>query len=184
MSEVRIAAEPRTEFGKGGARRTRRAGRIPAVLYGHGQDVVHLSLPDQAGHANGFMSAAYLRAVRRSDRLLGRILSTVRSRPALRKHTVVALTTDHGGSGATHADARRVANYRVPFLVWGPGVAAGRNLYGLSRGYRGPGSARTTYRGRQPIRNGDLANLVTDVLDLPRVPGSTFNRRQRLDAFR
>ncbi|MBW9215142.1 alkaline phosphatase family protein [Mumia sp. zg.B53] len=145
---------------------------------------VHLSLPDQAGHARGFMSAAYLRAVRRADRLLGRILSTVRSRPALRKHTLVALTADHGGSGATHADARRVANYRVPFLVWGPGVAAGRNLYGLSRGYRGPGSARTTYRGRQPIRNGDLANLVTDVLDLPRVPGSTFNRRQRLDAFR
>jgi len=37
MSEVRIAAEPRTEFGKGGARRTRRAGKVPAVLYGHGQ---------------------------------------------------------------------------------------------------------------------------------------------------
>ena len=34
---VRIGAEPRTEFGKGGARRTRRAGRVPAVLYGHGQ---------------------------------------------------------------------------------------------------------------------------------------------------
>ena len=45
MSEVRIAAEPRTEFGKGGARRTRRAGKVPAVLYGHGGDPVHLSLP-------------------------------------------------------------------------------------------------------------------------------------------
>lgn len=47
MSEVRIAAEERSQFGKGGARRTRRAGQIPAVLYGHGQDPVHLSL---AGH--------------------------------------------------------------------------------------------------------------------------------------
>lgn len=45
MSEVRIAAEPRTEFGKGGARRTRRAGKVPAVLYGHGSDVRHISLP-------------------------------------------------------------------------------------------------------------------------------------------
>lgn len=45
MSEVRIAAEPRTEFGKGAARRTRRAGKVPAVLYGHGTDPRHISLP-------------------------------------------------------------------------------------------------------------------------------------------
>lgn len=41
----KLAAEVRTEFGKGAARRTRRAGRIPAVLYGHGQETAHLSLP-------------------------------------------------------------------------------------------------------------------------------------------
>ncbi|MBA3489517.1 MAG: 50S ribosomal protein L25/general stress protein Ctc [Longispora sp.] len=45
MSEVRISAEPRTEFGKGGARRTRRAGKIPAVLYGHGEAPKHVALP-------------------------------------------------------------------------------------------------------------------------------------------
>ena len=45
MAEVRIDADIRTEFGKGAARRTRRAGRIPAVLYGHGTDPQHLSLP-------------------------------------------------------------------------------------------------------------------------------------------
>ncbi|MCW2947986.1 MAG: ribosomal rRNA E-loop binding protein Ctc/L25/TL5 [Actinoallomurus sp.] len=45
MSEVRIAAEPRTEFGKGPARRTRRSGKVPAVLYGHGTDPRHISLP-------------------------------------------------------------------------------------------------------------------------------------------
>jgi large subunit ribosomal protein L25 len=45
VPEVRIAAEPRTEFGKGGARRTRRSGKIPAVLYGHGSDPRHISLP-------------------------------------------------------------------------------------------------------------------------------------------
>jgi large subunit ribosomal protein L25 len=45
VSEVRLAAEPRTEFGKGAARRTRRDGKIPAVLYGHGSDPKHLALP-------------------------------------------------------------------------------------------------------------------------------------------
>ena len=45
MAEVRLIAETRTEFGKGGARRTRRAGKIPAVLYGHGLEPRHLSLP-------------------------------------------------------------------------------------------------------------------------------------------
>ncbi|GAA3673858.1 50S ribosomal protein L25/general stress protein Ctc [Nonomuraea antimicrobica] len=45
MSEVRIAAEPRTTFGKGAARKIRRADKVPAVLYGHGIDPKHLTLP-------------------------------------------------------------------------------------------------------------------------------------------
>ena len=45
MPEVRIAAETRDEFGKGAARRFRREGRVPAVLYGHGTETRHLSLP-------------------------------------------------------------------------------------------------------------------------------------------
>ncbi|GEL18787.1 50S ribosomal protein L25/general stress protein Ctc [Pseudonocardia asaccharolytica] len=45
MADARIDAETRTEFGKGAARRTRRAGKIPAVLYGHGTDPQHLALP-------------------------------------------------------------------------------------------------------------------------------------------
>jgi large subunit ribosomal protein L25 len=45
VSEVRIAAEPRTEFGKGASRRARRAGKVPAVLYGHGTEPRHLNLP-------------------------------------------------------------------------------------------------------------------------------------------
>ena len=46
MAEASIDAETRTEFGKGAARRTRRAGKIPAVLYGHGTDPQHLALPE------------------------------------------------------------------------------------------------------------------------------------------
>ena len=45
MSETTLQAESRTEFGKGAARRLRRASKVPAVLYGHGTDPIHVSLP-------------------------------------------------------------------------------------------------------------------------------------------
>ncbi|WP_129308718.1 50S ribosomal protein L25/general stress protein Ctc [Streptomyces sp. L2] len=45
MSEVKLSAETRTEFGKGAARRVRRASKVPAVLYGHGTEPLHLTLP-------------------------------------------------------------------------------------------------------------------------------------------
>ena len=45
MAEVKLSAESRSEFGKGAARRLRRANKVPAVLYGHGTDPVHVTLP-------------------------------------------------------------------------------------------------------------------------------------------
>jgi large subunit ribosomal protein L25 len=45
VAEVKLTAELRTEFGKGAARRIRRAAKIPAVLYGHGSDPIHITLP-------------------------------------------------------------------------------------------------------------------------------------------
>ena len=45
MSEDLIIAETRTEFGKGAARRIRRADKVPAVIYGHGNDPIHVTLP-------------------------------------------------------------------------------------------------------------------------------------------
>jgi large subunit ribosomal protein L25 len=45
MSENILVAQTRTEFGKGAARRARRAGLVPAVLYGHGSDPIHLDVP-------------------------------------------------------------------------------------------------------------------------------------------
>ena len=45
MPEVKLTAELRTEFGKGAARRIRRANKVPAVLYGHGTDPIHITLP-------------------------------------------------------------------------------------------------------------------------------------------
>jgi len=48
VSEVKLSAQPRNEFGKGAARRLRRDNQVPAVLYGHGAEPVHVALP---GHA-------------------------------------------------------------------------------------------------------------------------------------
>jgi large subunit ribosomal protein L25 len=48
MAETTLQADLRTDFGKGAARRVRRSDRVPAVMYGHGTDPVHISLP---GHA-------------------------------------------------------------------------------------------------------------------------------------
>ncbi|KSU75046.1 50S ribosomal protein L25/general stress protein Ctc [Arthrobacter sp. BHU FT2] len=48
MSEQKLAAELRTEFGKGYARRARMANLIPAVIYGHGEAPVHITLPAKA----------------------------------------------------------------------------------------------------------------------------------------
>jgi large subunit ribosomal protein L25 len=45
MAAEKIAAESRTEFGKGAARRIRREHKVPAVIYGHGNDPVHVTLP-------------------------------------------------------------------------------------------------------------------------------------------
>lgn len=62
MSETTLTATLRTEFGKGAARRTRRAGSIPAVLYGHGRAPIHLALPGHdtflaiKGQANALLS--------------------------------------------------------------------------------------------------------------------------------
>ncbi|KIC65353.1 50S ribosomal protein L25/general stress protein Ctc [Pseudarthrobacter phenanthrenivorans] len=48
MSEQKLAAELRTEFGKGYARRARANHQIPAVIYGHGAEPIHVTLPAKA----------------------------------------------------------------------------------------------------------------------------------------
>lgn len=65
MSETKLQAETRTEFGKGAARRIRRADKVPAVLYGHGTDPIHITLPGhdtmlalKHGGANALLSVA------------------------------------------------------------------------------------------------------------------------------
>ncbi|MFE6647542.1 alkaline phosphatase family protein [Nocardioides sp. NPDC057772] len=144
--------------------------------------VVHLGSPDHHGHRDGGMSAAYRASVIRTDARIGRLLRAIDSSTALRGSTYVLLTADHGfRATATDHSAHLYANYRIPFVVWGPGVARGASLYRLNPDYRAPGTTRPTYAGAQPIRNGDLGNLALDLLGLGPIPGSTLNSTQSLD---
>lgn len=143
---------------------------------------IHLSRPDEAGHAYGWMSPEYLDAVQEVDGLLGDLVRTIRHHDRLRKHVVLVVTADHGGSGLDHDEAGQYANYRVPFFIWGRTVAQGADLYDLNADYADPGRARTRYSdAEQPVRNGDVANLVTDLLGLPALPHSLHDAGQDLD---
>ena len=133
---------------------------------------LHIPLPDKAGHAYGFMSPAYLKAVEDSGRLVARILDAINSDSRLKGRTTVVLTADHGGGARSksHSDPTLLRNYRVPFIAWGAGVKARSDLYTLNPERVRPGTGRPGYGSQPPIRNLDLASLVTTLLGYPPVP--------------
>lgn len=144
---------------------------------------VHLAPPDHAGHDHGWLSPPYLAAVRQTDHLLGSILTGIDSSPELGRHTVLVVTADHGGTGTRHADPTDPADYTIPFMVLGPGVPGDVDLYDLNPGRADPGRSRPSYSGPQPIRNADVADLVTDLLGLGPVPTSDVGSRNPLEVI-
>lgn len=144
---------------------------------------LHLGKPDQMGHAHGWLSPRYLNAVATVDRLIGSVIRQINGTPSLQSSTVVVLTSDHGGIPGTtrHSDKRNREDYRVPFTVWGAGIPRA-DLYRLNPTTRAnPGRTRPGFGAtRQPIRNGELANVSLSVLGLGPVPGSLWDARQDL----
>jgi hypothetical protein len=143
---------------------------------------VHYVDLDAVGHAYGWESAAYVASVHNVDGYLRDVLATVDSVPALAGKTVVLITADHGGFGFDHSDPTLPADYTIPFLAWGEGVARGADLYALNAVTRAdPGTARPDYNAMPPpIRNGEAANLALQLLGLGPVPGSLINWGQDL----
>lgn len=144
--------------------------------------LVHFSRTDKIGHAYGYMSRSYLNAVKAVDAHVGTIIRTIAGNARLRAHAAVILTSDHGGLGKSHSTATSRVNYTVPFMVWGKGIAK-NDLYAINPGFRAPGTGRPGYTGTQPIRNGAVGNLATDLLDLPAIPRSQVNIPRTLDPF-
>jgi len=90
---------------------------------------VHFSDPDEYGHSHGWLSPAYMRAVRDSDRCLGTLLSAIDA-SGLADSTLVIVTADHGGHGKRHSDGHDIVDREIPWIVRGPGVGRGVVLDG------------------------------------------------------
>ncbi len=141
--------------------------------------LVHFSNPDIIGHKKGWSiqaAAFYIKAVVRLDGYLAQLMQAIQTLNDKNEPTVLIVTTDHGGTGKNHFDPNEKRNYTIPFLVWGQGIAAGKDLYTLNPKDRAdPGTKQILYdASTQPIRNGDAANLALQLLGLECVPGSTI----------
>jgi hypothetical protein len=146
-----------------------------AVDEGRTLTFVHLGAVDEVGHESGWLSARQRGAASLVDGLLGDMVDALSARPNLLKRTVLVVTADHGGVGPGHLDRRDPRNFRVPFLVWGAQVDGGADLYALNPQLGDPAEAQPGYSDSPgPVRNGFVANVVTQVLGLPPVDGSVF----------
>jgi hypothetical protein len=149
---------------------------VEAALLDGRTDLIflHLTAPDRAGHADGWLSSQYLRAVTTDDAFLGDILATVDAHPELAKRLTILVTADHGGEKGetTHYVIDDRQNYQIPFLAWGHGVPRGVDLYDLNPQRRNPGDSRPVYTGPQPIRNMDIADVSLRALGLPPIAGA------------
>ena len=144
---------------------------------------LHFHDADTAGHAKGWGSEPYKKAVETVDGCLGKILDLITSDERLKGKTAIIISADHGGTGIDHFLNSNPLNYTIPFYTWGAGVAAGKDLYALNTASRvDPGAGRVDYTaiGQQPIRNGDGGNLALKLLGLGPIPGSIINAAQDL----
>jgi len=149
---------------------------------------LHLAGPETVGRASGWdteaPASAYMREVARIDGYLGEILKTVQQLRHLRDKVYVIVTASHGGS-QNPDDFQNRENYTVPFIVWGPKVARGADLYELNKTQRrDPEKYLIPYeRDPQPIRNAEAGNLALKLLELPPIPSSIINGLQSLNVY-
>ena len=139
---------------------------------------LHLRDTDTNGHRFGWRLwwwHPYANAIRKSDRMIGKVLAAIDDDPDLRGRTAVIVTADHAGHGHSHGPKDR-RDYTIPFYVWGAGIPPG-NLYDFAGDARiDPGEEQIGGDADlQPIRNGDAANLALSLLGLDAIPGSTLN---------
>jgi len=106
---------------------------------------VHLPSVDLVGHAKGWMSGEYLAQVAYTDKALGRLLSAI---PA---NATIILSADHGGSGLDHG-AEKASNMTIPWMISGPGIAAGKVLL-------------------SPVKTMDTAVTAASILGVPMPTG-------------
>ncbi|MGK2874842.1 MAG: hypothetical protein ACSLEW_04260 [Nocardioides sp.] len=140
---------------------------------------LHLGALAKAGFAHGFRSAAYREALASTDKRLNQIIGAIRRNPEMSGNTMLILTASRGNTRKTSPVTSRSA-FRVPLVVWGPGISAGTDLYSLNAGFANPGKVQVDESSVQPIRTGAIANLVDKMFVLPALPGSTIDPTQSM----
>jgi hypothetical protein len=145
--------------------------------------VIELSGVLRAGLEDGFTGPDYQRAVKKASRKVAAIRRAIGKQEAMRGTTLLVVTGTGGAQKASGSSAGWKESYRVPMWVTGPGVPVAGDLYGLNPSLVSPGADQPGYSGAQPIRVGDLANLVTRTLGLPPIPGSTNDPHQRFQVY-
>lgn len=113
---------------------------LPNLLF------IHLPDVDTAGHATGWMSTSQSTVISWTDGLIGEILAKLRTEGYL-DHTLIIITSDHGGSGFDHG-SDSPEDVTIPWLAVGPGVPAGLTL-------------------QREVRIYDTASTVLYALELP-----------------
>lgn len=145
--------------------------------------VIELSGVLDAGLDDGFRGPSYQKAVRKAFQRVAAIRRSIAKKPEMQGRTLLVVTGTGGAQKSRGSSRDWAQSYRVPMWVTGPGVPAGSDLYSLNPAFVSPGKQQVAYSGPQPIRVGDLTNLVTRTLGLPPVPGSTMDPSQRFQVF-
>lgn len=101
-------------------------------------------------------------------------IEAVESDERMKGKTALVVTADHGGVDTGHGNTSEPRNYTIPFIVTGPGIAEGVDLYDVTSGTRQrPGTGNPPYGAKiTPIRNGDAGNLALSLLGFSPIPGS------------
>ena len=88
--------------------------------------LIHFAEADSAGHADGWMSKPYLKAVEDIDRAIGTLIKGFKEL-GLYEQTAFIVTSDHGGHGTTHGTAA-AEDMTIPWIAAGPGIKAGHEI--------------------------------------------------------
>ncbi len=87
---------------------------------------LHFDEVDGAGHSIGWGTPAYYKAVRQIDAYIGKIIQAVKD-AGIMKHTVLLVTSDHGGKGKSHG-GKSMEEMEIPWIVYGKEVNKGDKL--------------------------------------------------------
>ena len=141
--------------------------------------LLHFRNSDSAGHGSGWdlnVGSAYATALETVDGYIGQVLNLIDTNPLFVGRTAIILTSDHGGVGNGHSDPANSLNARIPFIVWGPGVAGNTDIYVMNPGAIVDPGLGIPAQGSMmpPIRNGFVGNLALQLLGLPSIPASSM----------